>query len=133
MYVVIFEGHKILSKLACQLQILFTPSQNYIITLWKSFLIYLLWNITLTKIQQLFLWCFHTCICSWLDPLIWTGYKRELKQEDLYATPDTCRSQNLLSSFRRYTPCECTICNLHILLIHLTLKNIQNYVLFIKV
>ena len=38
---------------------------------------------------------------SWLDSLIWTGYKRELKQEDLYAIPDNCRSQKLLREFKR--------------------------------
>ena len=38
---------------------------------------------------------------SWLDSLIWTGYKRELKQEDLYAIPDNCRSQVLLKGFKR--------------------------------
>ena len=42
--------------------------------------------------------------CSWLDSLIWTGCKRELKQEDLYATPDNCRSQKLLKEFKR---CVC--------------------------
>ena len=41
---------------------------------------------------------------SWLDSLIWTGYKRELKQEDLYAIPDNCRSQVLLREFKR---CVC--------------------------
>ena len=39
---------------------------------------------------------------SWLDSLIWTGYKRELKQEDLYAVPDNCRSQKLLREFKKY-------------------------------
>lgn len=45
---------------------------------------------------------YNTYFFSWLDPLIWTGYRRELKQEDLYAVPDTCRSQKLLSDFKRY-------------------------------
>ena len=48
---------------------------------------------------------------SWLDSLIWTGYKRELKQEDLYAVPDNCRSQKLLREFKRYVcvcVCVCT-------------------------
>ena len=43
---------------------------------------------------------------SWLDSLIWTGYKRELKQEDLYAVPDNCMSQKLLKEFKRYV-CVC--------------------------
>ena len=38
---------------------------------------------------------------SWLDPLIWIGYKRELKQEDLYATPEGARSQILLEKFEK--------------------------------
>ena len=41
---------------------------------------------------------------SWLDSLIWTGYKRELKQEDLYETPESCRSQKLLRGFKK---CVC--------------------------
>ena len=49
--------------------------------------------------------CIHVYVCpSWLDSLIWTGYKRELKQEDLYAVPDNCKSQKLLREFKR---CVC--------------------------
>ncbi|XP_065882476.1 ATP-binding cassette subfamily C member 4-like [Dysidea avara] len=39
---------------------------------------------------------------AWLDPLIWTGYRRELKQEDLYATPEAAKSQKLLKDFKTY-------------------------------
>ena len=49
---------------------------------------------------------------SWLDSLIWTGYKRELKQEDLYVVPDNCRSQKLLKDFKRCV-CVCCVC-LHV-------------------
>jgi len=41
-------------------------------------------------------------IVSWLDPLFWIGYRRELKQEDLYATPQEARSQHLLEQFDKY-------------------------------
>ncbi|XP_065897571.1 ATP-binding cassette sub-family C member 4-like [Dysidea avara] len=47
-----------------------------------------------TIISKLFL--------SWLDPLIWIGYKRELKQDDLYATPKRTRSQILVKKFNKY-------------------------------
>ena len=46
--------------------------------------------------------CVSLLFFSWLDPLIWTGYRRELKQEDLYAVPNTCRSQILLRDFKTY-------------------------------
>ncbi|XP_065897567.1 ATP-binding cassette sub-family C member 4-like isoform X2 [Dysidea avara] len=39
---------------------------------------------------------------SWLDPLIWIGYKRELKQDDLYATPKGAQSQILVKKFNKY-------------------------------
>ena len=54
---------------------------------------------------------------SWLDSLIWTGYKRELKQEDLYAIPDNCRSQVLLSEFKRCVcvcACACMCVCMHV-------------------
>ena len=44
------------------------------------------------------------CTCfpiSWLDPLIWRGYKRELKQKDLYIIPKELESQALLKCFNR--------------------------------
>ena len=68
----------------------------------------------------------HTCNVfyihsSWLDSLIWTGYKRELKQEDLYAIPDNCRSQVLLRGFKRcvcvyiiYVCCMCVCVCLYV-------------------
>ena len=40
-------------------------------------------------------------LISWIDPLIWKGYKRELKQEDLYVTPKEVESQALLKQFNR--------------------------------
>ena len=40
-------------------------------------------------------------LTSWLDPLIWKGYKRELKQEDLYVIPKEVESQILLKRFSR--------------------------------
>ena len=39
--------------------------------------------------------------CSWLDVFFWIGYKRELKQEDLYATPEEGQSQHLLDHFNK--------------------------------
>ena len=44
----------------------------------------------------------HAHLVSWLDPLFWIGYTRELKQEDLYATPKEARSQHLLEQFNKY-------------------------------
>ena len=42
------------------------------------------------------------CYCqSWLDSLFWIGYKRELKQEDLYATPEEARLQYILEKFSK--------------------------------
>ena len=49
------------------------------------------------------------CFSSWLDTLIWTGYRRELRQEDLYANPDHCRSQVLLKEFKKYV-CSMYVC-----------------------
>ena len=46
----------------------------------------------------------ETCLFhffSWLDPLIWVGYKRELTHEDLYATPESIKSQHLLKHFNK--------------------------------
>jgi len=40
-------------------------------------------------------------LCSWLDPLIWVGYKRELTDEDLYAIPEDYKSQHLLERFNK--------------------------------
>ncbi|XP_065914062.1 ATP-binding cassette sub-family C member 4-like isoform X2 [Dysidea avara] len=39
---------------------------------------------------------------SWIDPLIWVGFKRELTHEDLYATPEDVKSQHLLERFNKY-------------------------------
>ncbi|XP_065913909.1 ATP-binding cassette sub-family C member 4-like isoform X2 [Dysidea avara] len=39
---------------------------------------------------------------SWLDPLIWLGYKRELTHQDLYATPEGFKSQYLSERFNKY-------------------------------
>ena len=38
---------------------------------------------------------------SWLDSFFWIGYKQELKQEDLYATPEEAQSQYLLERFNK--------------------------------
>ena len=38
---------------------------------------------------------------SWVHSLIWLGYKQELKQDDLYATPEGIRSQLLLEKFNK--------------------------------
>ena len=46
---------------------------------------------------------------SWLDPLFWIGYTRELKQEDLYATPTEARSQHLLEHFDKYIILACVL------------------------
>jgi len=35
-------------------------------------------------------------LISWIGPLVWSGYRRELKQEDLYANLEGARSQKLL-------------------------------------
>ena len=40
-------------------------------------------------------------LISWLDPLIWRGYQRELRQEDLYVLPKEVESQSLLKQFNR--------------------------------
>ncbi|XP_065902754.1 ATP-binding cassette sub-family C member 4-like isoform X2 [Dysidea avara] len=42
----------------------------------------------------------------WLDPLVWTGYRRELNQEDLYANPEGAKSQKLLKDFKKYWALE---------------------------
>ena len=39
--------------------------------------------------------------CSWLDSFFWIGYKRELKHEDLFATPEEAQSQYLLERFNK--------------------------------
>ena len=49
-------------------------------------------------------WCIIAGIittCSWLDSFFWIGYKRELKQEDLYTTPEEAQSQYLLECFNK--------------------------------
>ncbi|XP_065916533.1 ATP-binding cassette sub-family C member 4-like isoform X2 [Dysidea avara] len=38
----------------------------------------------------------------WLDPIFWIGYRRELKQDDLYAAPEEARSQDLSECFNKY-------------------------------
>lgn len=40
-------------------------------------------------------------VYSWLDLFFWIGYKRELQQEDLYATPEEAQSQYLLERFNK--------------------------------
>jgi len=52
----------------------------------------------------------ETCVFysfSWLDPLIWVGYKRELTHEDLYATPESIKSQHLLKRFNKLVSLWC--------------------------
>ena len=39
---------------------------------------------------------------SWVDPLFWFGFRKELEQKDLYAVPGEARSQELLKCFSRY-------------------------------
>ena len=39
--------------------------------------------------------------CSWLNALMWKGYKQELKHEDLYATPEESLSQVLYRRFNK--------------------------------
>ena len=46
-------------------------------------------------------------LVSWLDPLIWRGYRRELKQEDLYVIPKEVESKSLLKRFNRLVVCLC--------------------------
>ena len=46
-------------------------------------------------------------LISWLDPLIWRGYRRELKQEDLYVIPKEVESKSLLKRFNRLVVCLC--------------------------
>ncbi|XP_065882473.1 ATP-binding cassette sub-family C member 4-like isoform X2 [Dysidea avara] len=38
---------------------------------------------------------------SWLNSLTWIGYRRELKQKDLFANPEGTRSQELLNGFKK--------------------------------
>ena len=38
---------------------------------------------------------------SWLNSLMWKGYKKELKHEDLYATPEESLSQVLHKRFNK--------------------------------
>ena len=44
---------------------------------------------------------FHSMYCSWLNALMWKGYKQELKHEDLYATPEESLSQVLYRRFNK--------------------------------
>ena len=46
--------------------------------------------------------CNGLILCSWLDPIFWIGYRRELKQDDLYAAPEEARSQDLSECFNKY-------------------------------
>ena len=39
---------------------------------------------------------------SWLNALMWKGYKQELKHEDLYATPEESLSQVLYDRFNKW-------------------------------
>ena len=51
-------------------------------------------------------------ICSWLDPLIWAGYKRELIYDDLYAIPGEYKSQHLLENLNKsvtFSTCASTL------------------------
>ena len=41
---------------------------------------------------------------SWLDPLLWQGWRRTLKQEDLYVHPQETDSEALLRKFNKYIP-----------------------------
>jgi len=38
---------------------------------------------------------------SWVDTLIWIGYRRELTQDDMYSIPEYVKSQNLLEHFNK--------------------------------
>jgi len=49
----------------------------------------------------MYMWNFGIVVNSWLESLIWTGYRRELKQEDLYTVPEGAKSQKLLADFKR--------------------------------
>ena len=40
-------------------------------------------------------------LSSWLNALMWKGYKQELKHEDLYATPEESLSQVLYRRFNK--------------------------------
>jgi len=40
-------------------------------------------------------------VYSWLDLLIWLGYKQDLTQDDLYDAPEEVQSQYLLKIFSR--------------------------------
>ena len=43
----------------------------------------------------------YTIYYSWLNPLMWKGFRQELKHKDLYATPEESRSQLLQEHFNR--------------------------------
>ncbi|XP_065919840.1 ATP-binding cassette sub-family C member 4-like [Dysidea avara] len=45
---------------------------------------------------------FSLFIFHWLNSLMWKGFRHELKHEDLYATPEESRSQELHKSFNKY-------------------------------
>ena len=41
--------------------------------------------------------------CSWLDPLLWLGFRRKkLQQEDLFDTPNYVISASLEEKFERW-------------------------------
>ena len=40
--------------------------------------------------------------CSWIDPLLWTGFKRPLTHSDIYAHPSEADSRHLLEKFNRF-------------------------------
>jgi ATP-binding cassette subfamily C (CFTR/MRP) protein 4 len=42
----------------------------------------------------------------WVDPLLWLGWRSELKQEDLYRHPRETDSERLLTKFNRYWAME---------------------------
>ena len=43
----------------------------------------------------------HVSFDSWLNSLMWKGFRHELKHKDLYATPEESRSQELQKRFNK--------------------------------
>ena len=43
----------------------------------------------------------YTALFRWLEPLLFKGYREELRHEDLYPIPSTMASQSLLKKFNR--------------------------------
>ena len=40
--------------------------------------------------------------CRWVEPLVWTGFRRSLNQSDVSVTPDEADATKLLGVFNRY-------------------------------